>query len=247
MTGSVRTGEDRGGVNYRLHPRWTDPRCTGLIRLRRALESVIERYVAPLKTPIPERTAVDLGCGTMPYRALFAPYVGRYVGVDLAGNPDADLPMDPETCRVHLPSGTAHIVISTQVLEHLETPPVYLAEAHRLCSSDGLLMLSTHGFWPYHPDPKDYWRWTAEGLRKLLGDNGWKVEELTGVLGLASVSACLFQDALATRVPGFLRGVFEVGMQRIAALLDALDSPKDRARNAAVFLAVAQRVKEGQL
>lgn len=239
MGGRGRTG-GAGRGNPRLHPGWTDPRRTGLVRLRRAMEEAIERHVSSLTAPVAGRTAVDMGCGTMPYRTLFAPHVGRYVGADLPTNPSANLQMDPKTCRLPLPSGSADIVVSTQVLEHLENPSLYLAEAGRLCKPDGLLFVSTHGFWPYHPDPKDYWRWTGEGLRKLLVDSGWNVAELTGVLGMASVSACLFQDALAPKLPGFLQGAFTVGMQRVAALLDAFDTPGGRERNAAVFLAVAR-------
>jgi hypothetical protein len=105
--------------------------------------------------------------------------------------------------------------------------------------------LSTHGFWKYHPDPTDFWRWTASGLNKLLVQSGFDVIEHVGVLGFASASACLFQDAVAQKLPKALRPPVAVVMQRVAMALDCAYTPQQRQENAAVYIFVATPVAEG--
>ncbi|MBE3571232.1 MAG: class I SAM-dependent methyltransferase [Bacillales bacterium] len=109
---------------------------------------------------------LDFGCGNKPYKPLFQNKCHTYVGVDIEGNPDADLII--ENGRLPVENDSFDCVLSTQVLEYVEDPVLYLNEACRVLKSDGTLILSTHGLWQYHPDPTDYWRWTIDGLKKLL-------------------------------------------------------------------------------
>src|SRR3546814_1646938 len=88
----------------------------------------------------------------------------------------------------------ADIVLSNQVLEHVDSPQGYLEEARRLMKPDGVLLLSTHGYWFYHPTPNDYWRWTSAGLRKTMEASGFEIVEFTGIMGLISSGLQLFQD-----------------------------------------------------
>jgi SAM-dependent methyltransferase len=127
------------------------------------------------------------------------------------------------------------------VLEHVSSPTAYLAEARRLCKPDGLLILSTHGYWQYHPDPTDYWRWTSDGLIKLLKDQGWRPIELIGILGFAAAAMSLMQDALASGIPERLQAIYGACMQQAVGFLDYWYKSEDRQENAAVFLLVAVR------
>lgn len=231
------TARPESGGNPRLRPSRTDPRRYGLLRLREAVEGVILRHLAGAAGG---RTAVDLGCGTMPYRELFLPHVARFVGADLPGNPAADAAIDPETGRSDLPAGCADVVLSTQVLEHAASPAAHLAEAARLLRPGGILVLSTHGIWPYHPDPCDFWRWTGDGLRRTLEEAGFEVAECAGILGLGATGAGLVQDALSPRVPEALRPLHNLLFQWLVGFLDRRDTDAGRRRNAAVFLAVCR-------
>lgn len=109
---------------------------------------------------------LDFGCGNKPYKPLFQNKCHTYVGADIEGNPDADLII--ENGRLPVENDSFDCVLSTQVLEYVEDPVLYLNEACSVLKSDGTLILSTHGFWQYHPDPTDYWRWTIDVLKKLL-------------------------------------------------------------------------------
>ena len=119
--------------------------------LRSEMEKVIDQYVANSSADC----LVDYGCGNMPYRPLFTRHVGKYLGSDLAGNEQAGVKIEPSG-RLPLADESADIVLSSQVLEHVADPLLYLAESKRVLREDGLLVLSTHGVWRYHPDPVDY-------------------------------------------------------------------------------------------
>src|SRR5262245_25536730 len=119
-----------------------------------------------------DRVVLDVGCGTMPYRSLFTARGAKYLGADIDGTPDilidgkGTLPLDDES---------VDFVVSFQVLEHVRDVPAYLATAKRVLRRDGRMFLSTHGVWPYHPHPTDFWRWTQDGLRATLEEAGFRV------------------------------------------------------------------------
>jgi len=203
------------------------------------MESVAKSYL-PHQNGI---VLVDLGCGTMPYRPLFQQYVSQYIGVDLPGNQIADSWFDSDG-KTHLPDEMAHIVLSTQVLEHVERPSVYLRECYRLLKPDGLLVLSTHGYWMYHPDPSDFWRWTGSGLQKIVSEAGFQVIEIRGLGGLAATGLQLFQDGVTRRIPKILKPVFAFVMQSAIQILDRLDSDFNRSNEACVFVIIGRKVYE---
>lgn len=221
----------------RLYPPPTSHRYYSLSRLRLALEAVAREW-----TP-PGATLVDLGCGAMPYRPLFAPYVRRYIGVDLPRNPWADLHTASEG-GVPIADGSADLVLSSQVLEHVASPADYLAECRRILRPGGRLVLSTHGYWLYHPDPVDYWRWTGSGLQRQVSMAGLEVLQIEGIMGLGAAALQLLQDALWARLPAPLRVPFGVMMQRLVAVADRFYKPRHRAQDASYYVVVAQRPAE---
>ena len=184
---------------------------------------------------------VDYGCADRPY-VDFLPYGVNYVGVDLPGNPKADLELGPDG-TIPVPSGTVDLVLSTQVLEHVENPPAYLAECARVLSPGGKLLLSTHGIMYYHPDPEDYWRWTRAGIRRLLEDQGFGVLELRGVLGLVAACLQLVQDRTYWRVPQRVRRAYAAAMQLLIALSDRRDTDVGRAANSWTIAILARKAE----
>lgn len=199
---------------------------------------LVDHYRATIQKNLAGRsglTLIDFGCGDMPYRALFAPQVSRYIAADLPGNPAATALITAEG-RLNLPDASADLVLSSQVLEHVADPALYLSECSRVLKSGGRLFLSTHGSWWYHPHPTDYWRWTGQGLQKTLRDAGFDQVELVGLMGLAAGGIYLFQDGVFRHLPRFLRSPFYLFTQAAAALADRLHTDEDRRRDAAVYL-----------
>ena len=182
----------------RNSPPFYHSRYVHLKELRKTTLYFIDKYLGNG----PKKKLIDLGCGEMPYRDALDNKLGEYIGVDLPGNPDADFIIDPDSNRCNeINNSSADIVLSIQVLEHVKDPDKYLQEAYRLLKKDGYLILSTHGHWKYHPDPVDYWRWTADGLKESLINNGFKIIEIKGVFGLLPASLQLFQDAVLISFP----------------------------------------------
>lgn len=117
---------------------------------------------------------LDVGCGKAPYRGLFGK---DYLGVDLF---PSKAPERAVALSEQLPmrDNSVDVILSTQHLEHADDPRRTLAEFARTLRSNGTLILTTHGVWPYHPDPDDYWRWTSSGLALELERQGFRIERI---------------------------------------------------------------------
>lgn len=203
----------------------------------RRLRAVVADLVAAA-SPAPDGTVVDLGCADAPYRDLVGG--AAYVGVDLPGNPRADVALRPDG-TVPLPDGSAELVLSTQVLEHVADPARYLAECARLLRPGGHLVLSTHGIMHLHRDPTDYWRWTCDGLEKVVTDADLEVVARRGVLGLVGASLQLLQAGVVRRAPRLLRRPLVAVFQAVIALADRATSETARWENGLVLAVLARK------
>lgn len=195
--------------------------------------------IAPALSVGPGDRVLDYGCGDVPYRSFF-PDNCEFVAADLPGNPRASLELNADS-SVPEPDASFDAVLSTQVLEHVEDPGLYLSECHRVLRPGGQLMLSTHGVFVYHPDPDDYWRWTSAGLRRALTDAGFEVIRFEGVIGLMATGIQLVQDSVYHRLPRWLRPVVALLMQGLVAIADRVQGRRSRSLNAAVFVAIGRK------
>jgi len=122
---------------------------------------------------------LDYGCGKRPYQQLFVNY-SSYVGADVAENPEADV-FYQKGERVPLDDGSFDAVVSTEVLQSVRDPEHYLGECRRLLRPGGILLLSTHGFWCYLGDDRDWRRWTHRGLIYEIEKAGFRVVDLDAI------------------------------------------------------------------
>jgi SAM-dependent methyltransferase len=210
-----------------------------LRQLRQAIEIVIAKYVA--NSPV-KLVLADYGCGNKPYESLIEPFVEKYIGIDLPLNPIADIHITPEG-TIALPEENLDVVLSTQALEHVVNPMFYLSEAHRVLKKDGLLILSTHGYWMFHPDPTDFWRWTSTGLQKIVTESGFEVVYFTGIIGRAAMGLQLFQDAFTFSLPKAMRPVLALVMQPLIFFFDKIERQKVKDKDACTFILVARKKK----
>lgn len=154
-------------LRQRLSPMPGDPLYLHLHDLRLALERF--RTAEPL-------AVLDYGCGGSPYRTLFPS--ATYHRADFPPASHVDFLLGTDGTLPTVPNGSYDLILSTQVLEHVRDPSLYLSEARRLLRPGGRLLLTTHGTFPDHGCPHDYWRWTADGLRLTLEQNGLHVDNL---------------------------------------------------------------------
>lgn len=97
---------------------------------------------------------VDVGCGQLPYGCSFKNYDVKKifaldldeVSLDIANKHNKEIPVMFVRCGAYkLPfaSESVDIVISSEVLEHLDEPLEHLKEIYRILKPNGLLSLST--------------------------------------------------------------------------------------------------------
>jgi SAM-dependent methyltransferase len=157
----------------RLNPRIIDSDWLVLREMRPAIARLAARVAQYGKV------AIDLGCGSQPYRSIFETCGLVYRGADFA---DADILID-HNGQVATADASADLVLSFQVLEHVRDVGQYLGEARRILREGGWLILSTHGTWLYHPHPEDHRRWTRQGLLAEIASHGFETTECVPILG----------------------------------------------------------------
>jgi SAM-dependent methyltransferase len=144
---------------------------------------------------------LDVGCGDRPYEVLLAG-AAEIVGFDVPGNPHADIHGSIDAIPVE--DGSFDVVLCLQVLEHVPDPAAAVRELRRVVKPAGRVLLSTHGVYPFHPNPDDLWRWTHDGLERLFRANGeWSSVTVRPGAGTAATVAMLVAhviDLLAKRV-----------------------------------------------
>jgi SAM-dependent methyltransferase len=166
---------------------------------------------------------LDVGCGEMPYLRLFEPHAREIVGLDTWENPRASLRGPIEA--IPAPDASFDVVLCAQVLEHVEDPAQGVRELARVTRPGGRVLLSTHGTFPYHPNPVDLWRWTGAGLERLFTENGsWRSVTVSAGSGTASSLAMLnaiYLEHVLRRTPlRPLRGAIVSALNRAARALD---------------------------
>jgi SAM-dependent methyltransferase len=171
---------------------------------------------------------IDIGCGSKPWRTAFAPYVSEHVGVDLVDSKRAPGTVDVIAGAYEIPleDGCADTVLMSVVLEHLEQPARALAEAHRLCAPGGHLIMTAPLFWHLHERPRDFFRYTPDGLQFLLEEAGFEVAEIVPLSGVWTTISLELSYALRRYRRGPLRYVVDgvtVGAQWAAARWEKVD------------------------
>lgn len=187
----------------------------------------------------PGGRVLDYGCAEQPYRRFFGERV-EFIGADLPGNPAADILIGTDG-TLPLADDSVDAVLSTQVLEHVAEPATYLDECLRVLRPGGRLLLSTHGLMVYHPDPVDYWRWTAAGLERALSAAGFTVIHREGLMGLGAVGLQFVQDAIYHRVHPRLRPAVAMLFQSLIAIGERLAPADGSGADALVQAVVAEK------
>ena len=103
--------------------------------------------------------------------------VAGYVNLDLFTVPGVDIVADVE--QLPFPDGIFQRVECDAVLEHVRHPEQAMREMRRVLAPGGYLHLVTPFCHPFHEYPKDYRRFTIDGLRELAAGlepvaQGWR-------------------------------------------------------------------------
>jgi SAM-dependent methyltransferase len=104
--------------------------------------------------------------------------VPGYVNLDILAIPGVDVCADAES--MPFPAGLFTRVECDAVLEHVRSPEHVMSEIGRVLTPGGYAHLVTPFCHPFHEYPRDYRRFTIDGLKELAGDRfevvaeGWR-------------------------------------------------------------------------
>ncbi|MBI5248911.1 MAG: class I SAM-dependent methyltransferase, partial [Desulfomonile tiedjei] len=131
----------------------------------RILNRLREEMISLAEGLNPAARVLDLGCGDKPYYPYFHDHCAEFIGVDIQTSLLVDSVYDG---RINFSNEYFDLIICTQVLEHTRDPFELTSEMWRLLKSGGHAFVSVPFAWHYHPYPKDYWRFTSDGLEVLF-------------------------------------------------------------------------------
>lgn len=148
----------------RASQRWTD-------RLRRLVEPPLPLILNPA-----EPKNFPLGRWNL-YIGGAGRQVRGYVNLDIVATPGVTVAGDVE--GLPFPSGIFTRVECDAVLEHVRDPVAAMREIARVTEPGGYIHLVTPFCHPFHEYPKDYRRFTIDGLKELAGPlevvaQGWR-------------------------------------------------------------------------
>ncbi len=148
---------------------------------------------------------LDIGCGNKPYKNKFSS-VTEYIGIEFdteQNRKNKDIDVFYRSGSLPFEDGTFDSALSTQVLEHVDNPPLYIKEAGRILKTGGRLLLTVPFVWPEHEQPADYTRYSSFGIKKLIENEGFRViteeKSLTGLVGYIQMIICYIRHLLRRR------------------------------------------------
>lgn len=193
-------------AEHRRRPRLREYDFLALTTLRDDVQRLLDRVQGP-------GLALDLGSGMSPYRAP----------VERLGFELRTLDVTPDTAPDYV--GTAEstglddsmfdLVICTQVLEHVANPWAAGLEIQRILRPGGRAILTVPHVWFFHPHPHDYWRFTQEGVVRLVEASGMQAEVLLGQGG-SVLALCQIVNFLAYGIAGKVGAPLYAAMNMLA-------------------------------
>ena len=90
-----------------------------------------------------------------------------------------------------------HLVLSQEVLEHVDDPLHWIGEIHRVLHPGGRFYCQMPFIIGYHPGPSDFWRFTKEAYPKMFSSDCWDIEQLGLSLGHGSAFYRILVEFLA--------------------------------------------------
>ncbi|MDO8574879.1 MAG: class I SAM-dependent methyltransferase [bacterium] len=117
---------------------------------------------------------VDLGGGKNPsYERFWHIKPEKFIKVDINEKTEPDIVADLNK-TLPFSNDFADAVFLFSVIYILKNPADVLKEINRVLKPGGTLFLSSPFIFNEAREPDDYWRFTSEGLEKLLKDSGFK-------------------------------------------------------------------------
>jgi SAM-dependent methyltransferase len=167
-------------------------------RARKALRE-FNPHLKDFRNPV----VLNLGCGErfLGHKGLDAQFVKTVVNFDIKDFPSVDVVGDARS--LPFKNESFHGMICQAVLEHVEDPVVVVEEIHRTMQRGGILYAEIPFIQGYHPSPKDFHRFSLEGVNKLFAK--FSPIELGVAVGPSSALSWILREYLTGLFTGFSR------------------------------------------
>lgn len=131
------------------------------------MRSFCERFLSERRADA--LSIVDLGATDIGgcYRPIFDAPNWHYVGVDLSPGPNVDIVLTAPYAWREIRSASVDVLVSGQVLEHVEFFWITMLEVSRVLKPGGVACLIAPSGGPEHRYPVDCWRFYPDGMRAL--------------------------------------------------------------------------------
>lgn len=152
-----------------------------------------------LLSPRMKGRVLEIGCGRSGRRGDFRPPISsasRWVYADISHKNKPHIQANIGS----LPILNDHfdLVVCLEVLEYVRDPKDALLEIKRILNDRGALILATP-FLHRMDTPSDYWRFTEAGLRQMLAEAGFLVQQFYSQGAALSVVANILKFATSTQ------------------------------------------------
>lgn len=116
---------------------------------------------------------LDLGAGMAKYKEIIKNNASDYVTCDAKKNENINVVCDINYLAFQPES--FDVVVSTQVLEHVDDPFAVAREIEKVLKIGGNAVITAPFMFPFHADPKDNFRFSREGLEEVFRSSGFKI------------------------------------------------------------------------
>jgi ubiquinone/menaquinone biosynthesis C-methylase UbiE len=120
----------------------------------------------------------------------------QFISSDIAPSENTDIVCDAQD----LPFSDLefNLVAAFEVMEHIPNTDQFLSEVGRVLKDNGYIAMSVPFMYGKH-DHQDFYRWTTQGIEKVLSDHGFKVVLLKKNGGICSTIVSLFAQYIYHR------------------------------------------------
>jgi len=158
--------EEGGDQTERRRGSFSLFRAVPTSRIRTVTRISLDRGLRGIFGRLKPGAVLDVGSSGSPYKKYIP--ATEYLRLDVNSETRPDICCDLH--NIQWQSDYFDTAIATEVLEHLYDPQRAVDEIRRVLKPGGVCVLSTRFIYPYHPDPKDYYRFTWDSLRHLFRD-----------------------------------------------------------------------------
>lgn len=138
-------------------------------------------------------TLLDVGCSDKSLRSHISSKI-KYIGLDYLTTASQFYETRPhiygDAQALPFLSASIDTVTLLDVLEHIPDASLALAEAFRVLKPNGRVIASMPFLYPIHDEPFDFQRWTTHGIKKMVENCGFYLENEIAV-GSPSQTAAL--------------------------------------------------------